>query len=293
MSKTPHAFLIGVDGGGSGCRVALADARGRVLAQATGGPANIARDPSRAVANIRAALGGAAQRAGVAPDALRCANAHLGLAGVMSSEDSAQIAACFDFARCIVTDDRPTVLAGALAGTDGVALAIGTGSFIARACGGVTRYVGGWGCVLGDQASGAWLGRSALELTLLAVDGLREHTALTRALLVRFGSEPAAIAHMSLGAPAVDFAALAPVVIAAAQDGDALGRALMGQGGDYICRAMTALGRQDGEAVCAFGGVAGHYAPFLPSPVKACLIEPKGSALDGALYLAGQEATDA
>lgn len=292
MVKTDQ-LLIGVDGGGSGCRVALADGQGNVLAQAEGGPANVSGDPGRAVANIRAALDEAAQSAGIAPDALRRAHAHMGLAGVKSSEDAAQVAARFEFARCIVTEDRPTVLAGALAGADGVVLAIGTGSFIARASGEVTRYVGGWGFVAGDQASGAWLGRSALEQTLLAVDGLRGHTALTRALLKRFEGDPVAITHMSLEALPADFAALAPEVIDAAQDGDTTGRALMEQGAKYIRRAMAALGRQDKESVCAFGGVADHYAAFLPASVRTCLIEPKGSALDGALYLAGQGADDA
>ncbi|MBI6629772.1 BadF/BadG/BcrA/BcrD ATPase family protein [Pontibaca salina] len=285
-------LLIGVDGGGSGCRVALADGQGRVLAQAEGGPANISGDSGLAVANIRAALDQAAQNAGVAGDVLRRAHAHMGLAGVKSPEDAAQIAARFDFARCIVTEDRPTVLAGALAGEDGVVLAIGTGSFIARAQGDRTRFVGGWGFVAGDQASGAWLGRGALEQTLLAADGLRAHTALTRALLKRFDGDPLAIMRMSLDAPPADFAALAPDVVAAALEGDTMGRQLMEQGADYICRAMTALGREDEQAVCAFGGIAEHYAEFLPAPVRACLIEPKGNALDGALYLAAHGTSD-
>lgn len=292
MEKTDR-LLIGVDGGGSGCRVALADARLRILAQEEGGPANASEDPGRAVDNIRAALAGAVQRAGIAPDTLGQAHAHMGLAGVKTPEDAARIAACFDFARCIVTEDRPTVLAGALAGGDGVVLAIGTGSFVARACGGVTRYVGGWGFAVGDQASGAWLGRAALEQTLLAQDGLRAHTDLSRALLARFEGDPVAIVHMSLASPPADFAALAPDIIAAAGSGDALGRALMTQGADYLCRAMDALGRGAGEAVCPFGGVAKHYAPFLPAPVRDALVAPKGSALDGALHLAAQEAGDA
>ncbi len=47
-------LIIGVDGGGSGCRVAVADAAGTVLARAEGGPANIATDPEGADRSILA-----------------------------------------------------------------------------------------------------------------------------------------------------------------------------------------------------------------------------------------------
>jgi glucosamine kinase len=41
-------LVIGIDGGGSGCRAAVADRSGRILGEAQGGPANIATDPDAA-----------------------------------------------------------------------------------------------------------------------------------------------------------------------------------------------------------------------------------------------------
>ena len=83
-------LMIGVDGGGSGCRVIVADAAGTILARADGGPANIATDPEGALRSIlecsemavREALGSAAS------SELRFAHAGLGLAGAkeMASE---------------------------------------------------------------------------------------------------------------------------------------------------------------------------------------------------------------
>jgi glucosamine kinase len=53
-------FVIGCDGGGTGCRLVIADGQGRVLAQAIGGPANVTSDFDQAVANLRDALARAA-----------------------------------------------------------------------------------------------------------------------------------------------------------------------------------------------------------------------------------------
>ncbi|MDE3240946.1 MAG: ATPase, partial [Paracoccaceae bacterium] len=48
-------LFLGIDGGGTGCRAAVADARGRILGRGKAGPANIVTDPDGARANILAA----------------------------------------------------------------------------------------------------------------------------------------------------------------------------------------------------------------------------------------------
>ena len=73
-------LYLGVDGGGTGCRAAVADAAGRVLGQGAAASANIWTDPEGARANIlaaaQAALDAAATGAGSASS-----SAVLGLAG--------------------------------------------------------------------------------------------------------------------------------------------------------------------------------------------------------------------
>ena len=46
------SLLLGLDGGGTGCRAVLTDAAGAVLGRAEGGPANIMSDPEGAVAAL-------------------------------------------------------------------------------------------------------------------------------------------------------------------------------------------------------------------------------------------------
>ena len=56
-------LYLGVDGGGSGCRAAVADAAGRVLGHGAAASANIWTDPDGARANILAAAQAAVEAA--------------------------------------------------------------------------------------------------------------------------------------------------------------------------------------------------------------------------------------
>ena len=70
-------LFLGIDGGGTGCRAAVANAAGAILGRGVAGPANIASDPEGAAANILAAMEGALAEAGGG----EIAAAGLGLAG--------------------------------------------------------------------------------------------------------------------------------------------------------------------------------------------------------------------
>ncbi|WP_347309781.1 BadF/BadG/BcrA/BcrD ATPase family protein [Defluviimonas sp. SAOS-178_SWC] len=277
-------FLIGFDGGGTSCRAALV-AEGRRY-DVTLGPANVSTDFDAALATIRDALSALAEKAGVAPSALADAPAHLGLAGVISPTIAARVTAALPLGRAVVTDDRPTTIAGALGDDDGAVAAIGTGSFIGRQTGGRVTGIGGWGFRLGDQASGAWLARRCLEEVMLAVDGIGPETDLTRRILTEHGDDPGRIVHFSLSARPEDYARMAREIVAAAEAGDALGVRLMTEGADYILAGLAALGWRPGEALCLAGGHGPAYAHWLGEPVTAA----KGSALDGALLLAARAA---
>ncbi|MCB1401204.1 MAG: ATPase, partial [Rhodobacteraceae bacterium] len=69
---------LGIDGGGSGCRAAVADAAGTILGQAEAGPANIASDFEGALANILSASGAALERAGARAETIFTLRAGLG-----------------------------------------------------------------------------------------------------------------------------------------------------------------------------------------------------------------------
>ncbi|WP_299685886.1 BadF/BadG/BcrA/BcrD ATPase family protein [uncultured Tateyamaria sp.] len=286
MSDSAHSYIVGVDGGGTGCRVAISAMNGAVLARAEGARANVASDAALAVRNVLATVAAAAQEAGISMQALARARAHLGLAGVQTPRDAVRIASAMPFEHIVVTDDRPTAVTGALGGRDGYLLSVGTGTIAAATVGGRFRYVGGWGFYLSDQASGAWLGRAALEHVLLCHDGVFAHTTLTRQLLRSFDDDANALSSFSFSAKPGDYAAFAPVIFDAARADDAWAHELIAQGADHLVQSLRALGFRAGDPLCLSGGVGPHYADHLPPDHLSGRVPAAGNALDGALALA-------
>ncbi len=286
MSESDDILLIGVDGGGSGCRAAIGTYSKGALAKAEGGPANAASDMDLAIVNIRKTVEAAADKINVTPSALAKSCAHLGLAGILTQQDGARIAQALPFARSTVTDDRPTAISGALGASDGYLLAIGTGTIAGARKGDDFQYVSGWGFQLSDQASGAWLGHAALRYVLLCHDGLAEHTALSASIFEKFGSDPNAIVKFGTTAPPAGFAELAPDIISGAKQGDSWGRSVMNEGAGYLVQFLKKLGFRAGDPLCLTGGVGPHYADYLPADFLSGRAEARGNALDGAFEMA-------
>ena len=118
---------------------------------------------------------------------------------------------------------------------------------------------------------------------LLAHDGVIAHSDLTRAVFATFGNDPNAIVTFTLSAQPGDYATHAPAIIDFARSGDPVATALMGEGADFLRRALGALGFQPGATICLTGGVGPHYTAFLPDGFLSGLAHAEGSALDGAL----------
>lgn len=289
MDQKPHPILIGVDGGGTSCRIALlAGARRHEIKL---GRANVSTDRAAAVQTIRQGLDEIAGEAGISPEELAATPAYLGLAGVIAEDEAAYVASHLPFRTVRVEDDRPSAVVGAMGRADGTVAGIGTGSFMARQVGDSLRLIGGWGFAIGDEASGAWLGRHLLAGAMHCVDGLRPSSPLSEALLAEMGGAPGLV-RFSLTAAARDFGQFAPRILDAARQGDTLATDLMRAGADYIARGADALGWKDGEPFCLIGGLAPHYAPYLPPGIAAALRDPQGNALDGTLILASRLAAE-
>lgn len=201
-------LYLGVDGGGSGCRAAVADAAGRVLGTGEGGAANIMSDPETARSNILQAMATALAQSGTGatPQAL---HAVLGLAGANIAEASGWLAARLPFASARIVGDAEIAARGALGPADGVTAAIGTGSIFAIQRAGHVRTLGGWGFRLGDQGGGARLGQALLETALLAHDGLLPRSPLLDAVVAEAGGPQGLVRFAAVATPA-DFATLAP-----------------------------------------------------------------------------------
>lgn len=276
---------IGVDGGGTACRVALIWHGTRFEAEA--GAANVTTDAAGAVIQIKRALANVAGQAGLSMADLHAIPAYLGLAGVVDDADAAALLEALPLTNAVVADDRMSSLRGALGLQFGAVAAIGTGSFVGRLSPEGACFVGGWGLALGDQASGAWLGRGLLAATLKAHDGLREVSPLSREILQEYGGPPGVVDFAKTAKPA-DYAEWAPRVISAAENGDRIALSLMQAGAAYVEQALETLNWTNAEPLCLTGGVGPQIKNYLRADIAAACIPPLGSALDGALALAAE-----
>ncbi len=281
------ACIVAVDGGGTGCRVRLADSRGRILAEASGGPANVNTDFGAARRNIRAAIDRVYEDAGRSRRQAAGDVAWLGLAGAGFGDLARRMEAGLGFAAVRVTTDSMTTVEGALGGAaQGTVVLIGTGSFFVRREGGRDRHVGGWGYQLGDECSGAWLGRELLRAVLHVHDGLLASSPLTEAVSNRFGGDPGAIVRHAQAVEPGEIARLAPEIVAAHDAGDPVAGAIMARGVGILCERLEHLGARNGGTLCMLGGLGGVYERLLPAGYRGLCRPPRGNALDGAIALA-------
>lgn len=274
------AFFLGIDGGGTGCRAALADADGRIIGQGQGGPANINTDVEGAAVNILTATAQALEGTGADP---RDLIATLGLAGGTMTAATDRLALLLPFARMQIVNDAVTATRGALGAQDGILAAIGTGSvFAVQRCGDL-RQVGGRGFLMGDEGSGAVLGRAMLSLAMRAEDGFADMTPALQEVLGEFGGIEGIIAFGNRASPA-DFAALAPRVVGS---DDPAARQVFDTAVAEVRHILTVLQAEAPLPIVFVGGLGPAYAARLTDwPQRPAL----GSGVDGALLMARQMA---
>lgn len=286
-TQWPTLFM-GIDGGGTACRVRLVDDQGRVLAQARSGSANVFQSAEVSWQSIDDATQQALQQAGLPPQARQNLVVAAGLAG--SEFDSAAerfLAREHGFARFDLYNDGQIACVGAHGGADGTLLIVGTGIIGFNRHAGQWRRVSGWGFPLDDAASGAWLGLLAVRKALAQRDGLAEQSALTQAIWSHFDDSASGLIGWAQSARSVDYGQFAPLVTQGYQQGDVHAQAIIAEQIEVLNAQLDAL-QQPVQPLVIQGGLADFVCPLLAERHRQCLIQPLGDALDGALSLARQ-----
>ncbi len=279
-------LILGIDGGGTSCRAALATADGRVIGRAKTGAANIRTDLSGARASIAEAARRAFIDAGRDPELISATAAVLGLAGANVGTYRQQLQAILPFRQSSVVTDAEIALEGAIGAGDGAIAILGTGSAYMVRKNGKARAIGGWGFLIGDQGSGARIGRDLLEQTLLAHDGIRPGSALSGEILSIFRGEPQDVVEFTTNAKPGDFAGFAPKVFDHARKGDLVARWIIDKAVGEVESALGVLSLGPGDRLCLLGGLAGLYAPLLAERYQSILQPPRQDALGGAVAMA-------
>jgi glucosamine kinase len=280
-------ITLGVDGGGTRCRARLRDGAGRLLGEAEGGLANVYQDFEGALRSIAETARAACAAAGLPEDATRTFRAGLGLAGVTDPARADAVArAGLPFSSVTVDNDAVIACLGAHAGGDGGIVISGTGSAGLALVGGRRHAIGGWGFALGDDGSGAMIGRAGLRRAILAHDGLAANTPLTDSLLAAFADVPAMV-DWARTALSRDYGRFAPQVFEAARAGDPHGRAIIDEAALAIAAMVANLVAAGAPRVVLVGSVARALEGDLPAYARARLAAPLADPLDGAILLAG------
>jgi N-acetylglucosamine kinase-like BadF-type ATPase len=225
-------IALGLDIGGSSSRARLVE-DGRIVAEAQGPGANVAALRPRLVqGRLAALLGGLGA---ISPDAC-CAGSAGAEVPAGRERLERQLAELLPDSKITVVHDARLILAAA--GLDsGIALISGTGSVAyGRDRDGREARAGGWGWLVGDDGSGAWVAREAAREVMRRTDAGEPLGRLGEAMLAATRARDSVdlVGRLHLMTEPSQWAALAGVVFETA-DGDA-GAA------SVVERAAAALG---------------------------------------------------
>lgn len=266
--------MVGVDGGGTRTRAVIVDTTGRVMGRGeyAGAVASVT-DPTTAAEAVCGAVRRAAEEAGVA---LPAAALWGGLAGAGSQAARTAVAEALSERgladRVVLGTDVEAAFHHAFGSGPGVLVISGTGSIVwARSELGEVHRVGGWGRHLGDEGSGFALGMQALRRAVRSEDGREPPTALRTGVLDALGlpSVEDLVAWIDRASKA-DVAALAPLVVGAADRDDAVAAAVVDEAVEELCAqvlaALAELADGSGAArtpeVVLWGGLIAKGGPL-------------------------------
>jgi len=297
------SLFLAIDAGGTKTRCLLADET-QILGHASTGSVKLMRvSQAEASERLRAMLAEVSLAAGVSLGNVTrtCA----GLAGLSINavrEWAAREIGDVVGGELLLCGDEEIALDGAFRSSPGILVVAGTGSnVIGRAADGILYHAGGWGPALGDEGSGHWIGQEALRAGFWAKD---RDVATT--LLSDIGDywEISSLGELVERAnlqPGPDFAALTPVVVQCAEQGDELAIAVLERAGAELAEqvALVALKMKesggDGTVDVAYSGSVIEHISLVRNAMTATLkdsspevkvMEQTTDPLEGALWRA-------
>jgi N-acetylglucosamine kinase len=302
--------FLGIDGGGTRTAAWLANSEGKLLGRAESGPSNPLKVGFRAAEReILKAFRACLREAGFPPTAARASHPPVvravcaGIAGVDRRAVHRPLLAWMrrhiPARHHLLTSDAAIALAAAVRNAPGIIVIAGTGSIaFARDNQGRLLRAGGWGIPFDDRGSGYDLGCKAVTAALEAFDGRGPHTLLIDRICQHLDLRDIT-EIISKQLEQQQIAALFPLVIEAAREGDLVARHLCDDAARDLANLAVALLKRAGwtrrtAPVVTTGGVfrssnlirrafARHLRRFAPQARVELLERPP---VEGALWLA-------
>ncbi len=257
------SVLVGIDAGGSHTEAVAGPAPNQILARWRGGPGAVR--PGRESLAVERWHQAVQQLVAETPGE---AVTHVVVGAAGTGQEAARLEVERRFAECLegaprvrVTTDGVIAMEAAFpGGRPGIVLMAGSGSIAygRDVHGGVLRRAGGLGWRIGDEGGGYWLVREALAAVGRALDERGEPTALADRLAAAVGTAaPEDLVRWTVAAGPSTIAALAPVVVAAAVEGDGVAARLVERAAHELAALVTAIRTRSHDAVAkevALGG---------------------------------------
>lgn len=284
-------LYLGIDAGGTRCRARLADSDGTPLGDGLAGPATLRLGAATSANAILMAAKDACKTAGFATSELGRATACVGTAGSERPGASEELRLSLDqigLKNALVVSDAHIACIGAHGGADGGIVIAGTGSIGYGLRDGKSVRVGGHGFPASDEGSGAYIGLHAVQGMLKAQDGIGTATDFTAQVQAALEAQAGSVSGWLASATATDYAALAPIVL---NDGGEQAQTILTDAGHAIAGLIEGLHQKGIERIALVGGLSAFLTPYLPGEIADSLMDPKGDALSGALWLCRQSQT--
>src|SRR5689334_2907074 len=284
---TKGTTYLGVDGGGTRCRARIEDENGRVLAEASSGPATTRIGIQKAWRSIMEATEAAAAQAHLSRERFAQMHAAIGLAGIgRRGAEAALKQIVHPFASTLFISDGIAACLGAHSGADGAIVVAGTGSVGVGLIGGREIRIAGYGFPVSDEGSGADMGLQVVRLALRAADRRFELSPLLSEVLGAFDRDPYQAVAWSEDARATDYAAFAPIVLRHANFGDPVGRRIVERAADAIGDLLDLFLARGIDRLSLVGGLSEAIPPWLTPDLRDRLKRPDAEAAAGALLVA-------
>lgn len=306
MNENSVQWIIGIDGGGTKCKASLYNLAGNKMGESIAGPANVFADFEQAIESIVMSSKDVLEAYNVSHQQKIMLNDCILSAGCAGAGIEAAYKRFMSWEHPfknihLSTDIHFSCIAANLNQACAL-IVVGTGSCIAfydkqqtnksvinsdNTAPLEVKQIGGHGFLLGDNASGAWLGKKALAWFLQAIEGKVNDSALFEALQAKLGSDVSALIEQYGRANGSAFGQLVPVLVMVKEESDNV-QAWVQEGADYLAGVIEEHINED-QPIFIDGGMASLYQPILSELLASEIFAPKQEPTHGAyLYAIAQ-----
>jgi len=304
MKNGSGGYYIGIDSGGTKCELLIASKDKKVIF-------------NKSYKGVHYSVSGAEVYSEIVTDFIDdslsnsclklkdCIGICFGIAGAREKKDRKKLKDAFvrklSVRNIIITTDAMTALYGAFEGNDGIILISGTGSVLYGYSGGAISRVGGWGRIIGDEGSGYWIGKRALNLVTKEFDesnSKSKNSLLSQKLEKGFGINKVNINEKIFNED-FEIQIIAPIVIECAKKNCAIGKKIIAEAVesllDHIKAYLRISNRKKHIEIAFIGSIIENkniLSDKLRSEIKKLkiveVVPKKHSSVFGAVLLASE-----